>query len=130
LRRRRIVLIFILVYSSLEAHQFDERGDASIIQTRADLKCADTNKSGIMGAELNQELSDGLTLGYFKGAYSVQASSNVSTVTLSMHIPVIHRETAPIFFNSWRQFLRVRRLGIIHVILEAIIGWPKSHLKT
>jgi transglutaminase-like putative cysteine protease len=41
----------------------------------------------------------GLTMGYFKGAYSIEATANVCSVKLYMHIPIIHRETSPVFFR-------------------------------
>ncbi len=40
-----------------------------------------------------------LTMGYFKGVYSVQANDDISSVKLYMHVPVIHRQTTPVFFR-------------------------------
>ncbi len=84
---------------SLQAQELHKRRFVPVIQTGMDVNSADSNKLAMIGAEYKQELSNGLTLGYFKGAYSIEASSNVSTVTLSMHVPVIHRETTPIYFQ-------------------------------
>ena len=47
----------------------------------------------------DQNIAPVLTLGYIKGAYSIQTNDNISSVKLYMHVPIIHRQTTPVFFR-------------------------------
>ncbi|MFC1501948.1 transglutaminase domain-containing protein [bacterium] len=99
MKKQWTILLFPLVCLSLRAQQYEEKRAAPVHGTGTESTPIHFNTLVMTGEERKQALSNGLTLGYFKGAYSIEAGSNVSTVTLSMHVPVIHRETTPIYFQ-------------------------------
>jgi hypothetical protein len=80
----------------IQAQPASPKQNRDVIGTVCDLEY---DRPAISRAHQISETGELLTLGYFKGVYSVEAQSYAASTTLSMHVPVIHRETVPVFFQ-------------------------------
>ena len=99
MRLFRIILLLLVIGSYLRAQQMEYTKTIHPAGTALRTDDIPGKKPAKIGKCQNGGIWEGLTLGYFKGVYSIQSSDYVSSVTLSMHVPVIHRETSPVFFR-------------------------------